>query len=228
MSVSEVTPESTAWDEEAAREWAALDRAKSTNTLEYPWKLAATIAGVDRPVTRVLDVASGPGGFLGAVLDESPGSSGIWFDFSQAMKEAATENLARFGDRVEFQLGDMTVLSALGGQGSFDLVTTSRATHHLLIGDLAKFYQAAFDRLKSGGWIANIDNMPLDQAWGQRLRAVRAKINGPKERNGAGHAHPNPYPSRDDHLAALRVAGFETPQLVWSSLLSGLLMARKP
>lgn len=219
---------STAWNEEAARNWIGVERDRSESQISYPWKLAAAVSSLDVPVASVLDVGSGPGGFLAAVLDEAPNATGVWFDFSETMREEATSNLERFAGRVEFRIGDMTEVDTAGDPESFDLITTSRATHHLLVGDLAKFYASSYGCLRSSGWIANIDILNPGEPWNERLRRVRSKLNGPRERATSGHLHPNPFPSLDDHLAALRVAGFSEPQVVWSSLVTGLLMAQKP
>ena len=96
MTKFESAAESTAWDENSAREWAEHDRLRSSNRLSHPWKLAAATSSIDHEVRQVLDVASGPGGFLETVLDYLPAAKGVWFDFSEAMQQAAKVNLERF------------------------------------------------------------------------------------------------------------------------------------
>src|SRR6185437_1959295 len=111
------------------------------------------VATGGRPIQHVLDVASGPGGFLETVLSHFPDAKGVWYDFSETMRGEAMKNLAPLGPRVEFRLGDIVELEAAGPAESFDLITTSRATHHLTVFDLGRFYSQAAERLRPGGWI---------------------------------------------------------------------------
>ena len=218
---------STGWDEAAAAGWVARDERSAE--LTTPWQLTATIVGGDRPeLRRVLDVASGPGGYLQTILEAFPDAEGVWYDFSETMRAQAAANLAHFAGRVSYVIGDIVGLEAAGAAESFDLVTTSRATHHLTVFDLGRFYSQAAERLVPGGWVANLDNLNPGEPWSSRLRAARAAMRGPRPRQTANHPHLVPAPSMEDHLACIRAAGFEPPLVVWRSLSSGLVMAKKP
>ncbi|HVB06194.1 MAG TPA: class I SAM-dependent methyltransferase [Acidimicrobiales bacterium] len=218
---------STGWDETAAADWAARDESKTE--LTTPWNLTAVItASEGHPVSRILDVASGPGGFLQTLLERLSDASGVWYDFSETMRTEAMRNLAHLEGRVEYRIGDIVDLDAAGPKEAFDLVTTSRATHHLTVFDLGRFYSQAAERLRPGGFIANLDNLNPGEPWSGRLRAARAALRGPRPSSPSNHPHLVPAPSMEDHLACIRAAGFEPALVVWRNLSSGLLIARKP
>jgi SAM-dependent methyltransferase len=220
----------TGWDEEAARAWLAGPTSSASDALQRPWQIAATVIGLDEEpgVTAVLDVASGPGGFLQLLLGEFPAARGVWLDSSDVMQAEARSRLAGFGDRVEYHLGDILQLDQACGPGSVDVVTTSRATHHLTVPDLGRFYQQAATVLRPGGWVANWDNVSMAGEWGGRLRAARAKLRGGSRDAGPSHPHVHRSPTAEEHLSAMRAAGFAEPQQVWQEFVTVLVMARKP
>lgn len=225
--MTENTALTTGWSETSAREWVVSDG--GNERFLYPWKMTAILVSLDDKIRNVLDAASGPGGYLKAVLEEIPEANGVWFDFSETMLGAAQENLAEFSDRVRFTTGDLIDLSGAGPAESFDLVTTSRATHHLLISDLGKFYASAASRLRSGGWIANIDTFNPGPEWRAQLRRLSRKLAGRENEPDApsNHPHINTPATLEEHLACLRAAGFGQAEVPWKSFASGLLVAQK-
>jgi SAM-dependent methyltransferase len=221
----------TGWNEQAARNWLAGPTASARDEdLRRPWQVAATIIALDKPdVGAVLDVASGPGGFLALMLGEFPGASGVWLDSSEVMRDEAGSRLAGLGGRVGYHLGDILDLGQACGRGSVDAVTSSRATHHLTVPDLGRFYQQAADVLRPGGWVANWDNVTMEGDWGQRLRAARARLRvTARSVADPTHPHVNRSPTPQEHLDAMRAAGFTDPQVVWQEYVQVLVMARKP
>lgn len=232
-----------AWrDEDFARAWAGGDSFR--DLLDFPRRLAAAVVENDwesrdnpAPAT-IIDVAAGPGAVLQVFLDMFPGAKGVWTDASQAMEDLARENLARFGDRVEYTVADMTDLSAVAEEGSADVLTTSRAAHHLDREALAAFYADAASRLKPGGWLVNLDHIGpasqagppatagYDEVWDQRLRAVRKKTevaDGPKLK----HHHDYPLTSVADHLDGFAAAGVNDVEIPWRAFYTCLFMGRK-
>jgi 2-polyprenyl-3-methyl-5-hydroxy-6-metoxy-1,4-benzoquinol methylase len=223
----QVENKSTGWDETSARDW--VDRMLRVEDVEFPWTLAANLTKYSRPnVSLVLDAASGPGGFLAAVLDAFPEARGVWFDISTTMEQEARANLERFGDRIEYVVGDLVDLEKSGSPGTFDLITSSRATHHLAVPDLTRFYQQCALLLDSDGWVANVDTMSDPGPWRQRLRDVRAQYRAAANTPDVPtHPQTNVSPNLADHLAALRASGFAEAEVVWRVFVTGLLMARK-
>jgi trans-aconitate methyltransferase len=195
--------------------------------LDFPRRMAAVIAGADNPrPALVVDIGSGPGGFLGTLLAAFPGARGVWFDASEAMREVARQRLSALGDRVEYVVGDMTDLAGGGVPQGADLIVTARAAHHLDAEALQAFYRSAYGLLSPGGWLANLDHVEVGQPWGGRLRSARA-VMLPRRSDAVPHPHTYPLPSLADHLGALAGAGFEQPELVWRAFMTCLVMGRK-
>ncbi len=219
----------TGWDEEAARTWLAGPTSSASEALRRPWQIAATVIGLSETSVRtVLDVASGPGGFLQLLLGEFPAAHGMWLDASEVMLEEARSRLADLGDRVEYHVGDILDLDRVCAPGSVDVVTTSRATHHLTVADLGRFYEQAATVLRPGGWVANWDNVTSGGEWDGLLRSVRAKLRGGARDAAPGHPHVHRSPTVEEHLSAMQAAGLADPQEIWREFVTVLVMARKP
>ncbi len=212
-------------DRQFAEGWIASDRFE--DLLSLPRRMAAALIAQERPETTVvLDVASGPGAFLTAVLDEIPEARGIWSDASQAMADEARSRLARFGDRVEFREVDMTALRSAGLPSGLDAIVTSRAAHHLDRSELGRFYTQCAELLAPGGWLVNLDHIGPSEVWDRRLRALRPRF-VPAGGDGPKHHHNYPLTSVADHLAAYAEAGIDDVELVWRGFYSCLFMGRK-
>jgi len=219
--------ESTGWDEKAAQAW--LERGTKENQYLLPWSLAVAIAANEPPAGDivVLDVASGPGGFLKTALQALPEAKGIWFDNFKTMESKARENLLPFDGRVDYRIGDLTELGRSFDRGSISMVTCSRATHHLEGELLNQFYAQAFSVLRPGGWLANLDSVTSPEPWGSRLLSARRLLSAEARDRDPGH--PRSYPhSLDDHLQAAASAGFVEGRSVWQLCQHVLVMARKP
>jgi trans-aconitate methyltransferase len=213
-------------DAEFARRWAATDG--MGDMLELPRQLTAALVAHDRPRTRlVIDVGSGPGAYLEAFLEELPECAGVWLDASEAMLEQARKRLARFGDRVDFRLGDMAALEAARLPGGADALISSRALHHLDRDELLGFYRRAAGHLAPGGWLANLDHSGPADVWDKRFRAVRKRFLGPGNEQGK-HPHTYPFTSVRDHLDGLAAAGFDDVEIAWKAFYTCLFVARKP
>jgi SAM-dependent methyltransferase len=220
MTQSEQTSE---WmDEKLAARWTTADSLKQM--LVVPRRISATVVAADRPGTAlVVDVGSGPGDYLATMLDTFPAARGVWTDVSPAMEDIARPALAAYGDRVEFRLVDFEDLSPLPEQA--DVITTSRASHHVDAATLARFYASAADHLAPGGWLVNLDHVLSPGAWDRRLRDARKAMIPQKQ--STGHSHDKPLPTVDEHLAGLAAAGFDDVAMPWRSFYTVLFMARK-
>ena len=216
-----------------ARDWAQGDAFR--DVLAFPRRMAAVIVAGDRPDPGlIVDVGSGPGDFLAVMLQEFPSARGIWTDASEATLGLARDRLAEFGDRVEFRIADMTDLAGAaagtdaGGFPSADVITTSRAVHHLDRAGLFGFYQQAASLLNPGGWLINLDHIgpagPGD-VWDKRLRAARKQFGVVP--GGPQHRHTYPLTSVGDHLQAFAAAGFCDVEVAWRAFFTCLFMGRK-
>ena len=218
-----------------ARAWAEGDSFR--DLLDFPRRMAAAIVAGERPEPgTIVDVGAGPGAVLEVFLEQFPSARGIWTDASEAMLGLAKEQLARFGDRVDYRIADMTDLDGVGLPAKADIITPSRAAHHLDRDGLLAFYTDVAARLAPGGWLVNLDHIgPASQAgppaaagfddvWDQRLRAARKKFgvspDAPK------HHHNYPLTSLSDHLDAFAAAGITDVEVPWRSFYTCLFMGR--
>jgi len=235
----------TAQGEQAAAGWQDADFAQSwaerdsfRDLLDFPRRLAVAIVADDNPSPgTILDVGAGPGAVLSVFLQEFPSARGIWTDASPAMQDLACEQLAPFGDRVDYLIVDMTGLNGAALPSQVDVITTSRAAHHLDRGGLFSFYADVAARLAPGGWIVNLDHIgPASQAgpagaagfddiWDRRLRAARKRFGDTPDANK--HHHNYPLTSFADHVGALDAAGITDVEVPWRSFYTCLFMGRK-
>jgi SAM-dependent methyltransferase len=206
-----------------AQEWAARDVLR--DFLDLPRRIASTVVAGDGAPARVADIGSGPGDFLARFLQDFPDAQGIWSDVSEAMLPMARERLVRFGERVSYLIVPMEDLAAI--PAGLDVLTTSRATHHLSPAELARFYAEAAGKLAPGGWLVNLDHTDLGPPWDARLKAARRALIPPPEQPAEHpHIHTRPRPSVEDHLSALGAAGLTDAATPWRSFQTCLFMAR--
>jgi SAM-dependent methyltransferase len=207
-----------------AASWAEADG--RSDLLELPRRIAADLVGIEHAPDLVIDIASGPGSFLETFLVNYPNCRGIWYDASNAMLGQGRSRLARFCDRVDFQVGDMTALTSAPLLGGADAVMTSRAAHHLDSHGLRAFYRDAANLVKPSGWLINLDHIGPPEDWNRLLRTVRPHFVGPS--SGPKHHHNYPLTSVTDHLAAFANAGITDVEIVWRAFYTCLFVGRKP
>lgn len=218
-------PAAAIWkDREFAQAWAEGDALKAL--LDLPRRISAAVVAGDRPEPScVVDIGSGPGDYLAVFLDAFPSARGVWTDASEPMLEQAREQLARFGDRVTYRIADMTDLGDAVPAG-VDVITTSRASHHLDRAGLHDFYAAVAGPLAPGGWLVNLDHTGSRDAWEGRLRAARTLMRtAPTAR--ATHHHDRPLPTVTDHLDGYAAAGIGDVAIPWRAFVTCLFMGRK-
>lgn len=206
------------------REWLHADG--MADMLDFPRRMAAAIAGLDAEPALVVDIGSGQGAFLEVFLEAFPSCRGFCSDASEAMLEQARERLARFGDRVEFRPGDMTDLDGAAIPRHADVITTSRAAHHLDRAGLVAFYGECANRLAAGGWLVNLDHTGPADVWDRRFRAVRPRFSPPRKQ-APKHHHDYPLTSVHDHLDAFTAAGITDVDIAWKAFFTCLFMGRK-
>jgi len=107
---------------------------------------AVASAGDGLEVTSLLDLGTGTGETLAAVLARHPGARATGVDRSAPMLEAARARLA--GLPVELVVGE---LSDLLPAGPFDLVVSALAVHHLEGTDKAALFARVSGALRPGG-----------------------------------------------------------------------------
>lgn len=105
---------------------------------------------------KVLDLGTGDGVVLARALDHCPQASGVAVDFSELMLGAARARFAGDG-RVEVVAHDLA--EPLPDLGSFDLVVSAFAIHHLDHERKRTLYGEVFDRLEPGGAFLNLEHV---------------------------------------------------------------------
>lgn len=216
-------------DERFVRNWLEQDQQKTL--LDFPRQLTTAVVALEQPPAVVVDIASGPGTYLGVFLDAFPEAQGVWTDASGPMEEAARANLAAYGERVQFRILDMRDVAG-SDLPVADVIVTSRAAHHLARPELLDFYRACFGTLAPGGWLANLDHTEPPPRWDARFKAIRKAGKRGQEGQQAPrqlprHRHDQPRPTIAAHLETLTEAGFDDVELVWKAFHTCLFMARR-
>jgi SAM-dependent methyltransferase len=167
-------------------------------------------------VERVLDLGTGDGRLLDLVLTARPGATGVGLDLNPEMLSRARERFAG-DDRVviaEHDLDDPLP------DGTFDLIVSSFAIHHVTDGRKRVLYRECADRLRPGGAFLNLEHVasPTDALH----EAFLAEL---------GIAPADDDPSNllapvEDQLRWLRHAGLTDVDCVWKwrelALLAGV------
>ena len=108
-------------------------------------------------VERVLDLGTGDGNTLALVLAARPDANGVGLDFQEAMLQRARE---RFEGDARVMIASHDLDQPLEDDlGSFDVVVSSFAIHHLVPDRQRALYGEVFDRLRPGGLFANVEHV---------------------------------------------------------------------
>ena len=195
--------------------------------LETPRRIsAALVRDAGLPVGHVIDVGSGEGPYLAAMLEAFPGARGTWLDSSEPMLARAREALAPFGDRVAFVLAAAEELGG-AGVGRAEVVVSSRALHHLSRPDLAVAYADVHALVAPGGWFFNLDHVGAPGDLEARYRRIRGQFTGRRQRALQPHREDEPLLPVAQHLDLLRAAGFAAVDVPWRMLTTALLAAAR-
>lgn len=215
------------WHSESyAAQWAGED--VIANMLELPRQMSAAIVGDSGvEVEHVVDLGSGPGAYLELFLQTFPRARGTWVDSSEAMLELGREQLAPFGDRVDFVVHDVERLDE-AEIAPAQAVVSSRALHHFSPESLAHVYRAAFDLTAPGGFVFNLDHVGAPGDWEQVYRRVRKQFTGDRKQKLAAHRHDYPLALADSHMGWMADAGYESPDTPWRTFYTALIAARRP
>jgi len=174
---------------------------------------------VPRIARRILDLGTGDGRLLALLQADRPEMRGVGLDFSELMLDAARDRFA--GDeRIELVSHDLA--QPLPALGSFDVVVSSMAIHHLEHERKRALYGEVLALLKPGGVFANFEHVASPT---HRLHlAFFAAIDEPLE-------HEDPSDRLLDvetQLRWLREHGFEDVDCYWKWLEMALLVGSSP
>jgi tRNA (cmo5U34)-methyltransferase len=168
---------------------------------------------------RVLDIGTGDGRLLALVRTARPGVAGIGVDFSPTMLERARE---RFDGDHDVDVIEHDLDVPLPDLGSFDVVVSSFAIHHVEDPRKKRLYGEIFEVLAPGGLFANLEHVasPSDDIHLDFLRAL-----------GSGPEHDDPSNKLalvEPQLQWLRDVGFAQVDCFWKWRELALLAGIKP
>ncbi|HEX5616680.1 MAG TPA: class I SAM-dependent methyltransferase [Acidimicrobiia bacterium] len=173
---------------------------------------------IDAP-RRVLDLGTGDGLLLAMVLDRAPEATGVALDFQPEMLRRAHERFA--GDaRVSIVQHDLD--DRLPDLGTFDLVVSSFAIHHVVDERKRVLAREVFERLEPGGLFANLEHVasataPLHEEF---LAAIG--------KTPAQDDPSNKLAAVEDQLEWLRDVGFADVDCFWKWRELALLAGWRP
>lgn len=176
---------------------------------------------VPRDARRILDLGTGDGRLLALLQADRPDMLGVGLDFSELMLAAAGRRFAG-NERVELVEHDLAQALPLPVLGSFDVVVSSMAIHHLEHERKRSLYGEIFELLEPGGVFANFEHVASAT---HRLHLMFfAAIDEPLE-------HEDPSDRLLDvetQLGWLREHGFDDVDCYWKWLEMALLVGVKP
>lgn len=182
---------------------------------------------------RVLDLGSGTGRLTTMVLDRFPTCSVVSADYSQTMREAATTELSRYGDRVSQIDFDMFSSDLPQGIGKFDAVVSGFAIHHGR--DLMQYrslYRRIHNLLEQDGMFVNLDHVAGEDRAQTIANATEwrdfldedGEIESDKFIYGS-YVEDTPISLRN-HVQLLNEVGFEQIEIPWQKMIFALYAGR--
>lgn len=166
---------------------------------------------------RVLDLGCGDGEVIGRIIEHAPGSEGIACDFSPEMLERA---------RARFEVSSVQVVEhdmdrpLPDDWGTFDVVVSAFAIHHLVDERKQQLLREVFDRLDVGGIFLNLEH--VDSPTPELHEAFLVAIGSAIELDDPS----NKLVAVETQLQWLREIGFEQVDCHWKwremALLAGV------
>ena len=168
---------------------------------------------------RVLDLGSGDGRLLDLVLRARPSARGVAVDFSPPMLEQLR---ARFGAKSGTEVVEHDLSIPLPVLGTFDVVVSSFAIHHLTDERKRQLYEEIWTALEPGGILCNLEHVASASPYAHE-RFLQAM--------GVTAAEEDPSNKLLDvhtQLEWLREIGFADVDCYWKWRELALLVGRKP
>jgi len=179
---------------------------------------AVLLAELPATVRRILDLGSGDGRLLDLVLCARPAARGVALDFSPLMLSRLN---ARFPQETGVDVVEHNLDATLPALGTFDVVVSSFAIHHLVAARQRALYGEVFARLEPGGMLANLEHVdsPTPELHAAFLRALG--------KDPADDDPSNQLVAVSTQLEWLRSIGFEQVDCMWKWREIALLVGAK-
>src|SRR5215470_17197917 len=230
------------WASEAyVEEWVRRQQAEDPNRVERFQLICDLLPFPHDATVTILDVGAGYGPLCRFILDRYPHATCIAQDGSAPMLNRARSLAASYGEHLKTHLSDLFATNWLPTEfGPFDAAVSSICLHNLRDFDrISEIYREIRAHLKSGGVFLNEDliNAPTAelkqrydivaalrrQRTGTSAEDLQAMVRG-HSGHSAGHATTDSFPGTlDQHLAALKSAGFKTVDCFWKELRRALI-----
>jgi SAM-dependent methyltransferase len=180
---------------------------------------ATLLEEVPRTARRVLDLGAGDGRLLNLLLLACPDASGVAVEFSPPMLEKLR---ARFGSECRAQVVEHDLEQHLPPLGTFDVIASSFAIHHLPDPRKRELYQEVWSALEPGGVFCNLEHVssPSTRAHQRFLDALGIR---PEQEDRS-----NKLLDVETQLHWLREIGFLDVDCYWKWRELALLVGRRP
>jgi SAM-dependent methyltransferase len=180
---------------------------------------ATLLEEVPRTARRVLDLGAGDGRLLNLLLLACPDASGVAVEFSPPMLEKLR---ARFGSECRVQVVEHDLERPLPALGTFDVIASSFAIHHLPDPRKREVYQEVCSALEPGGVFCNLEHVssPSDRVHQHFLDALGIR---PEQEDRS-----NKLLDVETQLRWLREIGFLDVDCYWKWRELALLIGRRP
>jgi tRNA (cmo5U34)-methyltransferase len=173
---------------------------------------------VPRDARRILDLGTGDGRLLALLRLDRGDSAGVGLDISEAMLGAARE---RFAEEQGVELVRHDLAEPLPDLGSFDVVVSCFAIHHVHDTRKRTLYAEVFDRLEPGGVFCNLEHVasptPRLHSAFYRALGIPLEVEDPS----------NHLLDMETQLRWLREIGFTDVDCYWKWLEMALLIGVK-
>lgn len=165
------------------------------------------VGSLTPPPRRILDVGTGDGLLLGALLEAHPASVGTGVDFSPPMLARARERLLPLAARASVCEGDLASPTWRRGlAGPFDVVASGFAIHHLPDARKRALYGEIHELLAPGGLFVNLEHVAsatprVESIWDEAIVAhqhAARQVAGEQVTRGQVRGE---YRARPDRLA---------------------------
>ncbi len=180
---------------------------------------AALLDELPGAVHRVLDLGSGDGRLLAMVLRARSNARGVALDFSLLMLDQLR---ARFASTSSVDVVNHNLESPLPFLGTFDVVVSSFAIHHLVHDRKRQLYEEIWSLLEPGGLFCNLEHVASASADAHE-RFLQAMGITPAEEDPS-----NKLLDVHTQLVWLRAIGFTDVDCYWKWRELALLVGRRP
>jgi SAM-dependent methyltransferase len=180
---------------------------------------ATLLEEVPQDAARVLDLGSGDGRLLALLLLARPAASGVAVEFSPPMLERLRE---RFSEDDRLAVVEHDLERPLPPLGTFDVVASSFAIHHLPHPRKRELYQEVWAMLRPGGVFCNLEHVASPTARVHE-RFLDAMGITPEQEDRS-----NKLLDVETQLRWLREIGFEDVDCYWKWRELALLVGKRP